>query len=96
MTKTIIVCNTQGCEREKAREGKCLHHHIEELNEKMAKIEGINIKINISLWTAIKMRIAGVFKNVKKYEQIGDVVHIEYKEETVIHSGYQPLPPGNE
>jgi len=35
MAKTIIVCNTKGCEREKAREGKCLHHHIEELNEKI-------------------------------------------------------------
>jgi len=33
--KTILICSTQGCEREKAREGKCLHHHIEELNEKI-------------------------------------------------------------
>lgn len=34
---TILICSTPGCEREKAREGKCLHHHIEELNEKIPK-----------------------------------------------------------
>jgi len=40
----------------------------------------INIKIRMSLWQAIKIRISGIFKNAKNFRQAGDYIIIDYKE----------------
>ena len=41
----------------------------------------INIKIRMSLWQAIKIRISGIFKNVKNFRQAGDYIVIDYRED---------------
>ena len=41
----------------------------------------INIKIRMSLWQAIKIRISGIFKNAKNFRQAGDYIIIDYKEQ---------------
>ena len=38
----------------------------------------LNVKVRISMWQALKIRISGLFKNIEEYNQFGDVIIITY------------------
>ena len=37
------------------------------------------VRIKMSLWQAIKIRVSGIFKNAETYEQVGGFIKIKYK-----------------
>jgi hypothetical protein len=39
----------------------------------------ITVKVNFSLWQAIKLRVSGIFKNAEMYEQVGECIKITYQ-----------------
>ena len=38
----------------------------------------LDVRVKFSMWQAIKIRVSGLFKNIDKFEQAGDVIKITY------------------
>lgn len=47
----------------------------------MANVIGtLEVKVKFSMWQAFKIRVSGLFKNVKTFDQNGDVIKITYND----------------
>ena len=39
----------------------------------------LEVQVKFSMWQALKIRISGLFRDIERFEQVGDVIKITYK-----------------